>query len=168
MSNSGQHTLAIVSADESYISIKDSFSNIFDDINDIIKTKRNDEIIYTKSSGRQFNLELFLGGDMKFLLLALGLNAANSKYACRYCKIPKEDRYDMTKDEMYYWGPSMVRSIVDMKKLSTRKFNYGSVRLPLLHIPIDHVIVYELHLFDKVKGKFKTNGVGILYTKGWR
>lgn len=81
MSASGQHTLAIVSADESYISIKDSFSNIFDDVNDIIKTKRNDKIIYTTSSGRQFDLELFLGGDMKFLLLALDLNAAYSKYA---------------------------------------------------------------------------------------
>lgn len=150
MSASGQHTLAIVSADESYISIKDSFNNIFDDINDIIKTKRNDKIIYTTSSGRQFDLELFLGGDMKFLLLALGLNAANSKYACLYCKIAKEDRYDMTKDEMYYWGQSMVRSIVDMKKLSTRKFNYGCVRLPLLDIPIDHVIVDELHLLMRI------------------
>lgn len=41
---------------------------------------------------------------MKFLLLVFGLNVVNFKYVCFYCKIVKEDCYDMMKDEMYYWG----------------------------------------------------------------
>lgn len=46
----------------------------------------------------------------------------------------------------------MVRCIIDMKKknLSTRNFNFGCVRLPLLDIPIGHVIVDELHIMMRI------------------
>jgi hypothetical protein len=46
---------------------------------------------------KHYYLALFLGGDMQFLLTALGLNAANSKYSCLYCKIDKYCRGDMSK-----------------------------------------------------------------------
>ena len=57
--------------------------------------------------------KLFVGGDMKFLLLALGFNDANSMHACLYCKIAKENRHEITKKEMFYWKPPMFRSISD-------------------------------------------------------
>ncbi|CAC5380027.1 unnamed protein product [Mytilus coruscus] len=98
MSVSGQHTLAIVDGKEDFISIQESLSDIFKDINSLL-AKRNEigYIPYQSSSGQKYLLELFLGGDMKFLLISLGLNAANANFACLYCKIEKKNRYDMSK-----------------------------------------------------------------------
>jgi hypothetical protein len=50
-------------------------------------TSINGEIAFECTNGKTYYLKLFLGGDMQFLLTALGLNAANSKYSCIYCKI---------------------------------------------------------------------------------
>ena len=41
--------------------------------------------------GETVNLELFLGGDYKFILLMLGLSGATSNYACAWCKIHKAE-----------------------------------------------------------------------------
>jgi hypothetical protein len=44
-------------------------------------------------------LEIFVEGDMKFLLTALGLNAANSKFPCQNCKIINISPEDKSKAE---------------------------------------------------------------------
>ena len=77
--------------------ISESFSDIFSNINDIMGTSIIGEIPFECSNGKAYYLALFLGGDMQFLLTALGLNAANSKYSCLYCKIDKYCRGDMSK-----------------------------------------------------------------------
>ena len=38
-----------------------------------------------------------MGGDMKFLLLIYGLDAANGQYSCLWCKCPASERWDMAK-----------------------------------------------------------------------
>ena len=35
------------------------------------------------------NLEFFLGGDYKFILLIMGLSGATTSHACAWCKIHK-------------------------------------------------------------------------------
>ena len=35
----------------------------------------------------QVEIELYLGGDYKFLLMVLGMNAAMAKYACLFCYV---------------------------------------------------------------------------------
>ena len=64
---------------------------VFTDIHNLLEQK-NGEMLYKTNFGKQFYLEIFLGGDWKFLLTMMGLNAANSKYTCLYCKIDKKDR----------------------------------------------------------------------------
>ena len=45
--------------------------------------------------GKSINLEFFLGGgDYKFILLMMGLKSATSHYACVWCKIHKNKRWD--------------------------------------------------------------------------
>ena len=43
-------------------------------------------------------IKFFLGGDLKFLALACGIEAANSVYACVWCKCPKQMQSDMEKE----------------------------------------------------------------------
>ena len=45
-----------------------------------------------------YKLTYFLGADMKFLAMALGIAAANSTYSCIWCKCPSRDRHDITKE----------------------------------------------------------------------
>ncbi len=40
---------------------------------------------------KKIKLNFFLAGDMKFLLLALGLNAANSRFPCAFCLAEKKN-----------------------------------------------------------------------------
>jgi len=51
-------------------------------VNKMIK----DETKVTAKDGRQFELEWFLGGDMKWLLIAMGLKPASCKKSCVFCK----------------------------------------------------------------------------------
>lgn len=51
----------------------------------------------------------------------------------------------------------MVRSIVDMKKLFIRKFNYGCVRFFFFDILIDYVIVDELYFLMCIGDVFIRN-----------
>lgn len=37
--------------------------------------------------GEEYDVEVFVGGDYKFLLTVLGLNAAMASYACAYCYV---------------------------------------------------------------------------------
>ena len=93
MSSKGNRTIAIVNGPEKYETIETSFSEIISDINSVDnngKIKVNDK-------------ELFLGGDYKFLLMAMGMSGATSDYACLWCKVQKLFRWDMSKDIAYYY-----------------------------------------------------------------
>lgn len=79
MSITGQHTLAIVSSDEKYFTIKECFCTIFYQINNLL-SQSNGNIVYETKSKKKFRIEIFRSGDMKFLLTVLGMNAANSKF----------------------------------------------------------------------------------------
>lgn len=88
---------------------------------------------------------------MKFLLTALGLNCANAKYACLYCKIERANRSDMSKSELYYYEDKTVRSPEEISKLCKRSHsNYGCINPPLLNIDLDHVVIDELHLMMRI------------------
>jgi hypothetical protein len=65
MSASGNHTFAIVKGSESYKTLKDSFGLIFQEINNLI------QVSAITINNSKLNLEFFLGGDYKFLLLML-------------------------------------------------------------------------------------------------
>ena len=151
MSCNGYHTLAIVDGTENFVSIKESFRDLIRDINELLKRGENGNIPFTTSNGIDVNLEIFVGGDMKFLLLVCGLNAANSKHSCLYCKVDKKDRGDMSKPEHYYSEGSLIRTIEQMKLYAGKKAsNFGCIHPPLIHIDLNHIVIDELHLMMRV------------------
>eukprot|EP00731_Ephydatia_muelleri_P023230 Em0015g813a len=57
-----------------------------------------------------YPIELFLSSDMKFTLLRLGLNGANSIYACPFCTMHRDNRWDVSKAEAHYTN-TVVRTL---------------------------------------------------------
>ena len=92
----------------------------------------------------KFGLEFFLGGDYKFLLIMLGMKGATSHYACLWCKIPKEHRWQMDKDLDYYNSHPLQHTL---EEETADKFSCGNE--PLIKIDLDHVVLDELHLLSR-------------------
>ena len=88
MSPSGNHTIAIINVPEYYEKLANALSDI------IAEVKRLTSICV---EGESFEIEYFLCSDMKFLVIVCGIEAANSTYACVWCRCPAADRYDMDK-----------------------------------------------------------------------
>ena len=68
-----------------------------------------------------YRIRFFLGGDVKFLALVCGIEAANADRACIWCKCLKDLRLDMTKE----WsitdpakGARTIEEITTMSELS--------------------------------------------------
>ena len=57
MSARGNNTIAIVKGSENYITLKESFANVFSDINDL------NSMTKITINGKEIKLEFFLGGD---------------------------------------------------------------------------------------------------------
>ena len=77
--DSGNHLIAILQAPEKYKHLKCGLDQVCEEVKST-STLEVDKVKYT--------IEFFLGGDMKFLLMACGLNSANGEYACIWCKCP--------------------------------------------------------------------------------
>ena len=142
LSAKGVHTVAIINASETYENIATGFADVIKDINALIN------IHHIDNDGKQIELEFFLGGDYKFLLLVCGLSGATSNYACLYCKVHKDQRWDTSKDLAYYNQPPLARSIDELR--NPPKMNYCAVNKPLFDIPLTHIVVDELHLLLRV------------------
>lgn len=50
-----------------------------------------------KVNNKEIAVKLFLGGDYKFLLMAMSLYGATSDYACLWCRVHKLWRWDSPK-----------------------------------------------------------------------
>jgi hypothetical protein len=153
MSASGNHTFAIVKGSESYKTLKDSFGLIFQEINNLI------QVSAITINNSRLNLEFFLGGDYKFLLLMLGMKSATSNVACIWCKIHKEFRWVMDKDLYYNSAPlkRTLQQVIDMAKKNGSKDKYSCDNEPLIKIDLDHVVLDELHLLLRVMDFFLNN-----------
>ena len=139
MSSKHNRTVAIINGPEKYETLKTALSPLFDEVNQLI-SKGTISI-----DGEDIQLEFFLGGDMKFLLMILGLNSASADYACLWCKIHKDDRWDTGKPINYYNEEPMRRTLEEIKRLCHSRDNFGCIHDPLLNIPLTNVIPDELH-----------------------
>ena len=82
MSAKGNRTIGIVNGKKDYSTIKESFGDIINEMNRLVATGK------INVEGTNINIEFFLGGDYKFILMMLGLN-----YACAWCKLHKDERW---------------------------------------------------------------------------
>ncbi|CAB4029215.1 Hypothetical predicted protein [Paramuricea clavata] len=140
----GNHTIAVVKGKEDYVVLKNCFKDVLSDTNDMVREKKIDlgeDIV---------NLEFFLGGDYKFILLMMGLSGATSNHACAWCKIHKDERWNMAYDLNHYNSPPLKHTIKEMKELAGKKNNFCCVNPPLIDIDLDHVILDELHLLLRI------------------
>ena len=151
MSPKHNRTVAIINGPEKYETLKTSLSKFFDEVNQLISTGM------LAIDGEDVELEFFLGGDMKFLLMILGLSSATADYACVWCKIHKDDRWDTSKPIHHYNKEPMRRTLEEIKTLCSSKDNFGCIHEPLLNIPLTHVIPDELHLLLRITDKLLQN-----------
>jgi hypothetical protein len=145
MSAKGNRTIGVVNGKEDYSTIKEAFTDIIDELNQLIADgKLNVE-------GNDINIEFFLGGDYKFILMMLGLKGAISNYACAWCKIHKDERWKMDQHYSYYNEPTLSRSLEEIMAMSKKSTdNFCCQHQPLLNIELDHVVPDELHLLLRV------------------
>ena len=145
MAAKGNHTIAVVKGKENYSTLETCFKDVFRDINALVKEKK------IEVNGKTVNLEFFVGGDYKFLLILMGLSAANSNHACVWCKVHKDERWNMSYNLEHYHSANLKRTLDDLYSLSGKTTkNYCCVHPPLLDIPLDHIIIDELHLLLRV------------------
>jgi hypothetical protein len=142
----GNTTIAVVKGSESYKTIKEAFSDVFKNINELVKVKK-----LSLNEKDNIGLEFFLGGDYKFILLMLGLKSATSNYACSWCLVHKDNRWDMEHDLKYYNESPMHRTLKDIKdNAAKKKDNYCCENEPLLDIDLTHIVLDELHLLLRI------------------
>eukprot|EP00732_Lithocolla_globosa_P002110 Lithocolla_globosa_v1_NODE_1280_length_2702_cov_40.766528.p1 type:complete len:825 gc:universal NODE_1280_length_2702_cov_40.766528:183-2657(+) len=148
MTAHGTHTIGVVRGSEDYDLLKDAFQKPFEEINKLVENGK------IEVDGKYYQLEFFLGGDYKFLALVTGIDSAKADYCCVHCHAHKKERSDMTKN---FSTPAMKRSLENIRRNCTAKSapaRMGAKHPPLLNIPLDHVVMDELHIvlriFDKL------------------
>ena len=105
-------------------------------------------------NGNEYNIK-FLGGDMKFLAIVCGIEAATSKHSCIWCEVPKDERHNMNlkwsmNDTQY--GARTIEEISSMAQLSKNNKNrYNCKHKPIFpFIPINYVVIDTLHMFLRI------------------
>ena len=144
------HGVAVVKGQESYTLYNTSFRNIFNSINALAASKCLD------INGEEMAIDVYLGGDYKFVLMVLGMAGATSNHACIYCRVHSNDRGDMAKPEDFYWDDDVVRSMSDISK-HAQSNSYGCRSEPLVKLPLTHVVMYELHMMLRITDRLLSN-----------
>ena len=77
----------------------------------------------------------------------MGLKVATSLYACLWCKVHKDKRWETNQHFSHFNTPTMMRTLSEIKELVKEgKGDFCCAKEPLLNIELDHFIVDELHL----------------------
>lgn len=143
LSSAGNHTIAIVKGKEDHECLKESLANVINDVNSLVKDRK------ITVDGKTVPLEFYLGGDYKFLLIAMGMKGATSNNSCIWCKLHKNERCNMSHSCEYFRGEMARR--VD----SSWPKQPGCHSAPFFHIPIDNVILDELHLMLRITDRLE-------------
>lgn len=141
-SPSGNHIISMLNAQEKYEYLSQALMDIANEIQSV-QTITVD--------GHEFNIEFYLGGDMKYLAICLGIQAANAKYSCIWCKCPATERHNTSKSWCSVEDGARTVEEIQCLSLGKNKDKYGCIYQPLFpSIPIDRVIPDILHLFLRI------------------
>ena len=142
-SPNGNHVIAMLNAQENYEHLSVAMKDIAEEIKHIKSISIN---------GHEYNIKFYLGADLKYLAICLGIEAANSTYACIWCKCPANERHNTSKS--WCTVDEGARTIEEIQNLSLEKkknLKYGCIHEPIFpSIPIDQVIPDILHLFLRI------------------
>ena len=124
---------------ESHENIKKCLKSLTDKLKVIEEIEINNQI---------YQIEFFAGGDLKWLSNCFGINAANSKYPCPFCKFEMQDL--MTDDDIAQNWP-ITRNhneALNSFHLNSVDERQGYINAPILDfISFDNIIADILHLF---------------------
>ena len=82
----GNYSVANLKTGESYSELANGLKDLIEEAKDLQVIKIEDVI---------YSIKFYLGGDLKFLATACGIEAANCEHACTWCKCPKGKCSDM-------------------------------------------------------------------------
>ena len=82
----GNYSLAILKVSEQYEELRAGLADIISEAKDIEVLTIQDQV---------FTIQFYLGGDLKFLAIACGIESATAQHACVWCKCNKSQRSDM-------------------------------------------------------------------------
>lgn len=100
---------------------------------------------------RKLPLSSFWEGDYKLILIMLGLKGATAFYACAWCKVHKDHRWNINYESEFYNCLQMKRTLQGVRDLAKKsKDDYCREHEPLLNIELDHVILDELYLLLRI------------------
>ena len=142
----GNYSIAIVKTGESYDDLANALQDICREAKDLEVLTVDDKV---------YKLQFFLGGDLKFLAIICGIDAANAEHACVWCECPKnnrsnmEEQWSLTDTEK---GARTIQGITEKSKLGKKNKNRCNCsHEPLFpFIPIARVVVDSLHMFLRI------------------
>lgn len=146
---SGNYTIGIFEIeDENHATVRSSMSELIEEIEQLDTITVRD---------RDLRIVYYYGGDWKMLAQSLGIQSANSKYCCLWCKCPKDDFYrldmewsivDPSKGARSHEEQAAILNHPDFNKIVT----YGYKSEPIFRdfIPVHRYMIDMLHLFLRI------------------
>lgn len=136
------YPVAIFGGKECYENIVSALNILILELETLVRTG------YQMENMASLPVEVFIVGDMKFLLIALGLDGVAGKYPCMYCCIPKSDLSNIGTDFPHRTTQSIVEKSI-LAKGNKEKFNCG--KSPIFsHVPVLDHVVDILHWFLRI------------------
>jgi hypothetical protein len=146
---SGNYTLGIFELeDENYDNLIVCFKELVEELANLKEIKIGSHTL---------SLILYYAGDWKMLAHSLGIQSANSKYPCVWCKCCKDDFTDKSLEWSISDPLKGARSHEELIKIvqlpnNSKTIKYGYDKLPLFKdiIPINRYMIDMLHLFLRI------------------
>lgn len=144
----GNFVLGVFNIDsEKYDELEICLKELVIELSELKEIKNNDTDTETSDQ-----IDYYLGGDLKFISLVMGINDANSAHPCPFCYAKNENFHIF--DDCY----NKMRTYGD-------KEQKGQKRVPIINfIPVNRVIVDVLHMFLRITDCLERCLVRELYT----
>jgi hypothetical protein len=147
----GNYTLGIYEIEnEQHASLTECFKELIEEF------ERTSEI---EVCGRTVKVVYYYGADWKMLAIVLGLQGANSKYPCVWCKCAKEEFYRTDKDWSIVEADKGARSFEEREAILAYNekdkkdlviFGYSKPSVFRSFIPNQRYMIDMLHLFLRI------------------
>ncbi|XP_069113729.1 uncharacterized protein [Argopecten irradians] len=152
------YPLCIVQTKEKYAELNIALDDLQRDVAELQGSK-------LKVGDREFTVNIYLGGDYKFLLVAVGISSVAATHSCIYCKCEKKERINLTKRwsmkdpvlgaRLSYTSSEPVDTPARGRSSKRKKVqSYSIVNQPLFPcITPFQVVLDQLHLFLRITDK---------------
>ena len=145
-SERGNYLLAIVQCPETGEIIQAALKELIDEVNSLTSVTVD---------GKEVIVEVFIGGDLKFLNQVTGIGGFASIHSCLWCKYSKQHRSDVSLEWSMTDVTKGARTVDEITENSGKpkssKSRYNCNTPPIFHsVPISRVVPDTLHLFLRI------------------